>query len=216
MNIATLDKSLASQIIRYMSAKKYQIFSGAKQFNIVYVEGMNADGTLNSDRPNEFNDRRILIEITDKPRIVGSWEATTEPGDYYTINPMNPQGAARIAFGQYQAWRIGFHGKRDTHEALIQVSEVKVWRDYNKDYKRTGDFLTRGLYGINQHWGYDLPVTKVYNASAGCLVGRSRDSHKLFMKLVKSDIRYERDKNYTFYTAILPGDELIREFPIAS
>lgn len=214
MNVASLDKSLASQICRYMISRKYKLFTGAKQYNIVYIEGMNADGTLNSDHPNEFNDRRILIEIVDKPRILGSWEGTTEPGDYYTINPMNPQGAARIAFGQYQAWQVGFHGKRDTHEALIQVAPVKVWRDYNKDYKRTGDFLNTGLFGINQHWGYDLPVTKVYNASACCLVGRSRASHKQFMNLVKSDRRYMEDEKYIFWTTVIPGDEMLKHYPL--
>lgn len=214
MNVAGLDNSLASQIIRWMAAKKFNISTGAKHYNIIYVEGMNADGSLNADRPNEFNDRRMMVEITNLPRILGTWDATTEPGDYYTVHPMNQRGAARIAFGQYEAWQIGLHGKRDAHEALVQVAPVKVWRDYNKDYKRTGDFLDNGLFGINQHWGYDLPVTKVYNASAGCLVGRSRASHKQFMELCKRDRRYVENKNYIFTSTIIPGDEMLKLFPI--
>jgi hypothetical protein len=199
-----------------MQAKKYQIFTGPRLYNIIYVEGLNADSTLNADRPNEFNDRRIVLEIVDVPRILGNWEATTEPGDYYTIHPMNAKGAARIAFGQYEAWQVGYHGHRDTHEALIQVAPIKVYRDYNKDYKRTGDFLDTGLFGVNQHWGYDMPVTKVYNASAGCLVGRGRESHKQFMKIIKGDRRYAANPKYIFWTAIVPGDELIKQFPIKS
>ena len=45
----------------------------------------------------------------DKPVILGKWLATTEPGAYYTEHPVNPAGAARIEFGQYQAWRVGMH-----------------------------------------------------------------------------------------------------------
>lgn len=197
-----------------MAFKKYDISTGSRQYNIIYVEGLNADGTLNPDKPNEFNDRRLVIEIKEAPQIVGNWEATTEPGDYYTIHPMNTKGAARIAFGQYKAWQVGFHGHHDTHEALIQVEPISVYRDYNKDYKRTGDFLDTGLFGVNQHWGYDMPVTKVYNASAGCLVGRSRDSHRAFMKLVKSDLRYVVKKGFIFTTTIIPGDQLLKQFPI--
>jgi hypothetical protein len=70
---------------------------------------------------------------------------------------MNPQGAARIAFGQYTAWQVGRHGTSDRHEALVQVVEVKVHRDLNKDMQRTGDTkgtaqadrTDTGLFGIN-------------------------------------------------------------------
>lgn len=217
MTFENLDNSLSSQILRWMQANKLNIFTGEKRYNIIYIEGLNADGKVNADHPNEFNDRRMIIEIVDdRPKIIGNWEATTEPGDYYTIHPMNTRGAARIAFGQYQAWQVGHHGSRDVHEALIQVAPVKVWRDYNKDYKRTGDFLDNGLFGINQHWGYDLPVTKVYNASAGCLVGRSRASHRLFMELCKRDLRYVENKKYIFWTTVIPGDKLLKQFPIQS
>lgn len=217
MNLAlasTLDNSFASSIIRWMLAKKYQVFTGPRRYNIVYVEGCNGDGTVNADRPNEFNDRRLVIEIIDKPGILGNWEATTEPGDYYTQHPMNARGAARIAFGQYEAWQVGFHGKRDAHEALVQVLPIGVYRDYNKDYRRTGDFLERGLFGVNQHWGYDLPVTKVFNASAGCLVGRTREGHKQFMRLLKQDTRFVENRNYKFWTTIIPGDELLKQYPV--
>lgn len=217
MNIAlasALNNSFASSIIRWMVSKKYNIFTGTKRYNLVYVEGCNADGSLNDDRPNFFNDRRLVIEVTDQARILGNWDATTEPGDYYTQHPMNSKGAARIAFGQYEGWQIGFHGKRDAHEALVQVLPVSVYRDYNKDYRRTGDFLDRGLFGINQHWGYDLPVTKVFNASAGCLVGRTRAGHKEFMRLLKQDTRFIENKSYKFWTTIIPGDEMLKQYPI--
>ncbi len=200
---------MIEKIISYMEAKKYQIFKGKDELNIVYVEGMNPDGSLNNDYPNCFNDIRLVISFKDnKPLVLGVWEATTEPGFHYTDNPMNPNGAARIAFGQYKAWQVGIHGNSEPHEALIQVGLVKVHRDYNRDMMRTGDKIDEGYFGINQHHGYDHPYNDIYTASAGCLVGRSRQGHKEFMNLIKTDRRYQADPDFIFTTTIIPGDKL--------
>ncbi|HEY9649871.1 MAG TPA: peptidoglycan-binding domain-containing protein, partial [Coleofasciculaceae cyanobacterium] len=187
-----LGNDLASRIVKYMQLKKYEIFQGIRQYNIVYVEGMNGDGTLNNDPPNFFNDRRMVIQIVDGvPAIVGNWQATTEPGHRYTQRPMNTGGAARIKFGQYKAWQVGIHGTSDRHEALVQTGgTVTVYRDLNKDYQRVGDKEDTGYFAINQHWGYDLPSNNVYYASAGCLVGRLREGHREFMSLIKQDRRF--------------------------
>ena len=200
---------LADRIIKYMQEKGYQIATGNQEYNIVYLEGVDADGTVNSDVPNQFNDRRIVIQFVNaKPTIIGNWEATTEPGDYYTKNPMNLKGAARIAFGQYEAWRIGKHGKSEPHEALIQILPVKVCRDFDKNGIRTGDKINEGLFGINQHWGYDYPTANIGLASAGCLVGRTRAGHREFMRIIKEDKRYESNRNFIFLTTIIAGDKL--------
>ncbi|MFN6513893.1 MAG: peptidoglycan-binding domain-containing protein [Nostoc sp. CreGUA01] len=206
-----LGNDIASKIIKYMQAKNYQISTNSKEYNIVYLEGVNEDWTLNSDTPNQFNDRRIVIEIEDGvPKIVNHWQATTEPGKYYTYNPMNPGGAARIKFGQYKAWSVGIHGNSEPHEALIQVAPITVHRDFNKDFQRTGDKLDTGIFLVNQHYGYDAPVNDIKNASAGCLVGRRRDGHREFMAIIKQDRRYQANKNYVFYTTIIAGDDLLK------
>jgi peptidoglycan hydrolase-like protein with peptidoglycan-binding domain len=204
-----LSNDLPGKILKYMQAKDYAIFQGEQYFNIIYVEGLDADGRKNADIRNQFNDRRIIIEIINGvPWILGNWEATTEPGDYYTYAPMNKGGAARIKFGQYRAWQVGTHGNAEPHRALIQVQPVTVFRDLNKDFSRIGDKTETGLFGINQHWGYDLPYNDVHNASAGCLVGRTRDGHREFMRLIKQDKRYMANNAYVFYTTVIPGDEL--------
>lgn len=204
-----LKDNLAGKIIRYCQAKQYPFSTNFGEYSIIYIEGINSDGTLNNDRPNHFNDLRVVLSFRDnEPAIEGMWEATTEPGSYYTYNPMNSGGAARIAFGWYKAWRVGTHGNAEPHEALIQSSPVKVYRDFNKDFARTGDRLDTGLFGINQHWGYDYPVNNISYASAGCLVGRTRSGHKKFMGLIKSDNRYLINKNYLFETIVIPGNEL--------
>lgn len=204
-----LGNDLAGKILKYMQQHEYHIFIGKKYFNIIYIEGMNLDGSLNKDRPNEFNDLRLVIEIVDgTPTIVDKWAATTEPGGHYTYYPMNERGAARINFGQYQAWQVGIHGNAEPHEALVQTKIINVSRDFNKDFSRIGDKQESGIIGLNQHWGYDLPLNNVHNSSAGCLVGRSREGHRQFMQIIKQDKRYQANNAYTFTSTILPADQL--------
>jgi putative chitinase len=192
---------LAHLVIAAMERKGYQVDRGPGEVNIVYVEGMNTDGTPNADEANKWNDLRLLIRFDDgRPKIIGRWAATTEPGRYYTDHPLSPLGAARIEFGQYKAWQVGMH--HGNQEALRQdAAEVTVCRDLNKDGLRQSDKRESGFFCINQHWGYDL--AEVDNASAGCLVGQSKDGHRQFMELVKSDPRYRANRKHTFATAIL-------------
>jgi hypothetical protein len=208
-----LGSDFASRIIRYMQLKDYWIARLPKYLNIVYVEGVDADGTPNEDEPNKWNDRRIVIEIKNKkPTILNNWDATTEPGRKFVLHPMNPKGAARIAFGQYKAWRVGFHNqsKPSKHEALVQVDVITVHRDLNKDFKRTGDKTDVGSgFAINQHKGFNMPVGDIGPASAGCLVGRTNKGHEEFMALVKTDLRFkEASKGYKYITTVIAGDDL--------
>lgn len=206
---------MASRIYNYMVKKGYTVFTERKQYNIVYIEGMNPDFTLNNDAPDEFNDLRLVLEVQEgKPAIVGKWEGTTEPGKVYTIDrPLNRNGAARIEFKQHRCWQVDIHnrGKVSAHEALVQTGgKVTVHRDRNKDFIRTNDDLDRGFFGINQHWGFDFPKNNIKTASAGCLVGRTTAGHKQFMEFVKQDNRYEADRKYVFYTTVIAGDDLMK------
>lgn len=205
--------SWIDKVVSYMMAKGYWISRHPECRNTVYLEGVNSDGTTNDDKANVFNDLRVVFSIDSngKPRILGLWEGTTEPGIFWTQHPMNPGGAARIAFDQYKSWIVGTHmaGKPSAHEALVQVAPVTVYRDLNRDYQRTGDKTDTGLFGINQHWGYDAPKDDLGNTSAGCLVGRTRDGHREFMQLMKSDPRYQANASYRFMAAVLPGSEAV-------
>jgi hypothetical protein len=181
--------------------------------NILYVEGMDGAGKANSNLPNEFNDVRVLLRINraGNPDIADCWDATSEPGRYYAlVKKLDPRGAARIAFGQYKAWAVGTHmaGRPSGHEALVQTGAVRVFRDLNADFKRTGDAVFEGVFGINQHWGYDLPRSDIGRASAGCLVGRTKTGHRGFMSLCKSDPRYLSNNGYRFMTGVLPASDL--------
>jgi hypothetical protein len=205
--------SLAGRIVRAVQAAGHWLARHPDCINIVYVEGMDADGSANTDAPNVFNDLRLVFRVNraGNPDLIEIWEATTEPGKHYTlIEKLDPRGAARIAFGQYKAWSVGTHmaGRPSAHEALVQTAPIRVFRDLNADFERTGDARFEGLFGVNQHWGFDLPKADIGRASAGCLVGRTKAGHRAFMTLCKGDPRYTTNHSYRFLTAVLPAADV--------
>jgi len=202
--------SLAGRIVRAMQKAGHWLGRHPDCINIVYVEGMDEDGAPNTDAPNVFNDLRVVLRVnrSGNPVIEETWEATTEPGKHDTlIEKLDPLGAARTAFGQYQAWSVGTHmaGRPSGHEALVQTAPIRVHRDLNQDFERTGGQVFEGLFGVNQHWGFDLPRSDIGRASAGCLVGRAKGGHRTFMALCRSDPRYTANNSYRFVATVLPA-----------
>ncbi len=194
--------------IGYIIQSGFYLARAPGMLNIIYLEGVDPDGTVNDDAPNHFNDLRLVVEFEDgAQKLRGTWDATTEPGEYFTHHPLSPKGAARIALGQHRAWRVGTHhaGKPSAHEALVQNKPITVYRDLNQDFLRRGDSTETGNFGVNQHWGYDYPPDDIRSASAGCLVGRTKNGHREFIKLLKTDPRYQASASYTFYTTVLEG-----------
>ncbi|HZF82515.1 MAG TPA: peptidoglycan-binding domain-containing protein [Burkholderiaceae bacterium] len=210
-----LTTDLAGRLVRAMLGRGHWLCRHPETVNILYVEGMDLDGRKNGDKPNEFNDLRVLLRIRgDGVPELQAWEATTSPGRFYVEHPVaGPDGkpvpgAARIELGQYKAWSVGTHreGRPGAHEALVQTRPITVSRDLDKNFQRDGDRVFTGLFGINQHWGYDMPRNRVDNASAGCLVGRARSGHREFMSTCKSDARYRVSNGYCFMTAVIGAD----------
>jgi hypothetical protein len=206
-------RTLAGRLVGALLAKNFWVCRHPEAVNIIYVEGLDVDGKPNPNAPNEFNDARFVVRITraGNPLLAGAWEATTEPGKLFTIGPeANPEGAARIAFGQYKSWSVGIHrkGSKTAHEALVQTAPIDIFRDLNRDFARVGDRKFTGVFGINQHAGLDVPKTDIRKASAGCLVGRTTAGHREFMKLCKSDPRFATNNGYRFLTTVLPAADL--------
>ena len=206
--------NLAGRLVRTMASAGHWLCRHPDCVNIVYVEGMDADGAPNDDAPNAFNDLRVILRVNraGNPEIVEAWEATTEPGRHYTlIERLDPRGAARIAFGQYKSWSFGTHmaGRPSGHEALVQTAPVRVHRDLNADFERNDDAVFEGVFGINQHWGFDLPRSDIGRASAGCLVGRTKAGHRAFLELCRSDPRREANHGFRFLTAIMPAERVL-------
>lgn len=159
-----------------------------EHYQIVYIEGMSEDWTANDDQLDHWNDLGVIIRRSDA-KIVHSGRVSTEPGGYYTQYPMNPKGAARLAFGYYhKCWTFGDHRGQN---ALVQCGTLRVHRDLNKDGFRTGDkLLDAGAEcGINQHTTSTNPdamaPARVGRWSAGCIVWRSPAEFRKFMILMR-------------------------------
>jgi hypothetical protein len=109
--------------IAYMKSKQYKV----RALNIVYFEGLDADDmkTVNEDRLDFWNDVRAVIR--DNGDVLMSCSATTEPGRYYRLNRMNPDGAAQLAFGQYlDAWMLGRLGNMAPRTYKMPLFNVAI------------------------------------------------------------------------------------------
>ena len=216
-----LGSDFASRMVRYLQAKKLFVARLPGFFTIVYVEGTDENGRHNADTFNVFNDRRTVFHFDKSGRPIMDLNAlcTTEPGRFFTNNPLNPDGAARIAFGQYKAWTIGIHHPElkapRRHEALVQAATIQIFRDKNKDGIRPGDKETSvgSGAGINQHSGLNQPPGDIGKLSAGCLVGQDDAQHKKFMKVLHGDPRFIANNGYRFMTTVIAGDDLDKKVP---
>ncbi len=213
-----MDKQTAQKLLAYYRSKGYQVFEGGGRVNIFYIEGASMRGrgadfeiVKNPDRPDEWNDLRgVMLVENGVPEIVFCAVATTEPGIKSTNSKEAAKlgGVARIPFGQYTVWRMGFHKGDKSHPALVQCRALKVYADKNKDGKRTGDML-RYASGINQHGAptKTKPPRVVGGYSAGCLVGWEWEKHLYFIGICMTDPGYIANKNFEFTSVIINGDE---------
>lgn len=200
--------SKTRQILR---SKNYRLFERSYELNIVAYRSKLI-------RSNRFDDE---IHVFYKNSL-GQWiyhvfPATTDPGQYWLDNPMHPQGTAFLKKGQYvDGYAIGLH--RGTYEALVQVRDVTVIRNYN----RTGIFnwfesgrLDTGKFGINVHRAEETGSVKtIDHFSAGCLVFANASDYRFFMELAK--IHREKHGNKFTLTLIDFRDERRRNLSLAA
>ena len=185
--------------------------------NIVYLEGLNPDGTENADHIDEWNDLRVLVGMVEGDwKILFSQIATTEPGRFYTVKPLNKKGAARIAFGHHPtAWAHDLH--KGKQPALVQRRSTLIHRDLNRDGKRNPSEKPHqsGLIGLNQHSTKpDYKGGTIGKYSAACLVGMDYEAHITFLQMTKFDPRYLASETigqeYLYDIWALPGDEFAK------
>lgn len=212
-HLPSSDLRLADDLVAYLEHKGYEVYRGAGENNIIYLEGADEAGWPNADRIDDWDDRRIVLVFQDGvPVIVLNALCTTEPGLSATTSPeaKKRKGVARIAFGQHKAWALGWH-KKASHPALVQVRNLPVCRDLNMDFKRTGDRVDVGVFGINQHsTSPSFKGNKVGKQSEGCLVGKDWYLHSVFMVLCRSDVRYRVNQKYIFSSTIVDGTDFGR------
>lgn len=162
-----------------MRHKGFKIYSRPFEINIV---GLRSKSTS----PNRFDDEiHVFYKVSTLNWHYHIFKATTDPGTFWLRQPMQPQGTAILAEGQFiDTYQLGMHlGK---YLALVQRKPITVIRDYNRD--AVLDFKngtkTTGMYGINIHRANKTGETKTVDKnSAGCQVFESADDFALFIKL---------------------------------
>lgn len=170
---------MLQRIKALLKHKRYQLFYRPYELNIVGLRNRNI-------HPNRFDDELHVFYAT-KPM---QWEyhvfrITTDPGTFWLMNPLQPQGTAILAEGQYKnAYAIGLH--RGEYNALVQVKPVTIMRDYDRN--AILDFYngkkTKGYFGINIHRANKTGTTiTVDKNSAGCQVFENASDFQRFMQL---------------------------------
>lgn len=161
--------------------KGYELFTRPYELNIV---GLRSKSTT----PNRFDDEiHVFYKVSPLNWHYHVFKATTDPGTYWLRQPMQPQGTAILAQGQYvDAYQLGLH--RGKYLALVQRKPVQLIRDYNRnavlDFKNGR--VSEEMAGINIHRANRTGTTKsVDKNSAGCQVFENADDFALFLKLCK-------------------------------
>ena len=184
--------------------KGFKTFSRPFELNIVGIRS-------NSTKPNSFDDTlNIYYKTSDGKWQFHQFAATTDPGTYWLMNPMNPQGTAIVKHGQYiNSHRIGMH--RGKYLALVQQRPLTIIRDYDRN--ATLDFMNgkeeTGIYGINIHHASVNGTTKIVDKySAGCQVFANINDFNLFMQLAE---RHKQLYGNEFSYTLIDERALVRE-----
>ena len=196
---------LAQEIKKTFKIKGYAFFEkGDYNLNIVGIRNSSGDAS-------KFDDCIKLIYKVKGKWVVDIYQVTTEPGTSILKRPLNEvkhKGTAILVPDQYRStYRIGWHGSKTGHEALVQRGgTVRVVRDNNRDAKP--DYHNpeeEGWFGINihKHRGSSARVN-TGGVSAGCQVFRSARDFKTFMSICEKS----RDiwGNSFTYTLLKQGD----------
>jgi len=159
--------------------KKFALHTRPYELNIVGLRSKSA-------KSNRFDDEiHVFYRTTQGRWNYHVFKATTDPGTYWLENPIEPQGTAILAQGQYiDAYEIGLH--KGKYKALVQKKPVTILRDYDRNAYL--DFLNgtklTGVFGINIHRALAQGKTKfIEKFSAGCQVFEKSENFYEFMDL---------------------------------
>jgi hypothetical protein len=184
---------MLSKIKGLLRFKGFKLFTRPYELNIV---GLRSKSTL----PNKFDDELHVFYMVNASK----WEyhvfkITTDPGTFWLNNPMQPQGTAILAEGQYlNSHALGLH--RGQYKALVQKSPLTIMRDYDRN--AVLDFYNgkkeSGQYGINIHRANKVGTTlSVDRNSAGCQVFANASDFELFLKMCEQH-RSRFGNNFTY------------------
>ncbi len=181
--------------------------------NVVSIEGMDVSGKPNMNRPNAFDDIKMVIDGSGKI-IGGPWAATTQPGRYWTEHPMAEGGAFSIALGPQACWTPGdYHGYTVWRQA--EDSTIMGFRDPEGTYRRVGQPIKHGNIGIHHHGGGDQARGDIGLRAAGCQVLEMDDDQAEFMKITMARPAYQNNKSgYRLTATVLTASQLTNPQPV--
>tara|TARA_R100000773_G_scaffold14301_1_gene13069 strand:- start:400 stop:981 length:582 start_codon:yes stop_codon:yes gene_type:complete len=184
------------KILNKIEKMGYKVFDdGDYDLNIIGVRNL-------ENNPNEYDDKLHVCYL-----LKGSWrehifQVSTDPGSYW-LTKEDYKGCAIYKHPQQArgAYMIGKHcGKYD---ALVQVTPVEYWRDWNKDNK--ADFEDAGKVhkakiGLNIHRSTTLDVGshEVNRWSAGCIVFSRKNEFDIFMELCRNQVKHLNYRTFSF------------------
>lgn len=186
----------ASDLIKAMKRLGYTIFDDGR-WNIVGIRSP-------AYATNAFDDELHIFRKLKRGWEDHAYPVTTDPGFFWLKNPMNTSGTAAMVPGQYPDSH-GWGRHKGAYEALVQVGNVKVYRDRSggDKYNYDPNSIITGKYGINIHKA-GTSSTNVDKWSAGCQVfARERDFQE-FLNLLKES----GQKTFTY--TLLNADQISR------
>jgi len=153
--------------------------------------------------PNTFDDWITITYRLQKRWVCFWYPATTDPGLHWLLKPMRLDGCAVLKPGQYRgSHQFGLHKGKP---ALVQVGEVEIYRDGNRDEEMepTGK-VTKGYYGINVHRaGRDSDLVNKW--SAGCMVFKSSHHADDFLTICEQSAELYGD---TFTLTLIKASDM--------
>jgi len=198
-----MKKYTASEVLRALGKKKYKTFiRGHYNLNIVGIRSTNSE----SDK---FDDAIcVVFQDEDGKWRIRQYDATTDPGKHWLLNPLNINGTLIMKPGQYRgAYKIGVQGRtgRYPYKALEQSKPMEYVRDNNKnsilDFSLFNEAknIIEGIFKSNLHraskWKISLNIGKY---SAGCQVIQAHKDFDEFMSLCDLQVKHGHGNSFTY------------------
>ena len=193
-----LDKAQLLEMLNNVAKKyKYPIFKSNKAYPI----NLNIWGIRSNDERTEYFNDVIIVFYNDENDnwTINIYEATTDPGRTYLMNPCNEKGCAVLTTGFHQGlWKLGYH--KGTYKALVQASPCLIYRDYNRD--DIIDFhedlrLDRGMFGLNLHRASSRVTSdEIGLYSAGCQVIKNANEFDDLIQLCEKALKDGDKQSY--------------------
>jgi len=193
------------QVENAVKSKGYRWFEkGDYNLNIVGIRNSSFDDKIT----NKFDDLITVSYKVNNKWLFKAYNATTDPGKYYSENLLNKNGVAILVPDQYLgSHKIGPHG-RSRYTALRQAKPLRVYRDKNKDqiFDLVEENIQEGIFWINIHratkWGTSKQIDKF---SAGCQVIASNSDFEEFMNLCHTSAKIWGD---SFTYTLIESDDI--------